>query len=168
MLVVIVAVMIAAVSVFSMQSPNEDVFTYSDLVELFENDLVRSFNVDGNWVITLKALKPVHNQDGSLATDENGNPVYEKNAKGEFVYVEHSYAFTNDFQLSRIEKFALEGNSKGEELRNLETYNFERPAETPWYVLYLPYIIVGILVIALMIFTFRSAGAGGGKGGGGQ
>ena len=58
MLVLIVAVMIAAVSIFSAQTPNDEKFTYSDLMDLFENDLVKSFNVDGNSVITVKALKP--------------------------------------------------------------------------------------------------------------
>ena len=54
MLVLIVAMMIAAVSIFSLVGEDEDIFTYSDLVEQFENDYVYSFNVDGNSVITVK------------------------------------------------------------------------------------------------------------------
>ena len=146
MLVLIVAVMITAVSIFSMPAAGGDVFTYSDLIELFEADRVISFNVNGNSVITVNYCD----------LDENKNPVLDES--GKVITKSESYAFTDTFQLERLDKIISEG-----ELKNLEEYNFERPAEAPWYQIYLPYIIVGVLLIVMMIFVIRSAGAGGGK-----
>ncbi|MBR2931045.1 MAG: ATP-dependent zinc metalloprotease FtsH [Clostridia bacterium] len=150
--------MIAAVSMFSIPNKGEDVFTYSDLMDLFRKDLVYKFNVDGNSVITVEALNPLKDASGAPQLDENQNPVYEKDSKGEYKTTKYTYAFTDSFQLYRLDEFISSG-----ELKNLVEYNFERPAETPWYQLYLPYIIVGILLVIMMIFVFRSAGVGGGK-----
>ena len=150
MLVLLIAVMVSAIYMFSDQPEDEDIFTYSDLIDLFEDDLVYKFYVDGESVITVYSLKPLYNADGQLIG-------YEQNG-GKYVLEENKYAFTDSFQLARIDKIISEGN-----LQNLEEYNFERPAATPWYQLYLPYIIVGILLIAMFVFVVRSAGAGGGK-----
>ena len=150
MLVLIIAVMISAVYMFSDRTGDDDVFTYSDLIGLFENDLVNKFYVDGDSVITVYSLVPLYNADGQIVGYEQSG--------GKYVLKEYQYAFTDSFQLERIDKIISEGN-----LKNLVEYNFERPAATPWYQLYLPYIIVGILLIAMFVFVVRSAGAGGGK-----
>ena len=156
MLALIVAVMIAAVSIFSLPTEEEDVFTYSDLIELFDNDLVKSFNVDGNSVITVKALIPKYD-NGAIIPGE-----YELESDGKTKKTkEYVYAFTDSFQLERIDAY-ISGDA-GVTLNNLEEYNFERPAATPWYQLYLPYIIVGVLLIVMAVFVIKSAGSGGGK-----
>ena len=158
MLVLIVALMIAAVSMFSLTGKDDDVFTYSDLVEQFENDYVYKFNVDGNSVITVQVLQPQLDESGMPQIDEYGEVVFKKNSKNEYELKEYSYAFTDSVQIDYVHAVAISGL-----LKNLTEYNFERPAETPWYQLYLPYIIVGILLIVMLVFVIRSAGAGGGK-----
>ena len=90
----------------------------------------------------------VDNTTGEVVLDASGNPIkdtagkptYKKNNSGEYELKSYYYAFTDEFQLERIDKFVFEGNSKGEKLENLVEYNFERPEATPWYQLYLPYI----------------------------
>ena len=158
MLVLVIAITIAAVSMFSITTDNGDVFTYSDLIELFNNDLVKSFNVDGSSVITVQAF--VGERDPQDSTKylygPDGKVVRKRNAQDGFVVTEHSYAFTDTFQLERIDKIISEGD-----LVNLEEYNFERPAETPWYEIYLPFIIVGVLLVVMFIFVIRSVGGGG-------
>ena len=158
MLVLVVAITIAAVSMFSITAENGEVFTYSDLIELFNNDLVKSFNVDGSSVITVKAYTPERNpaNEKEYVYDSKGNIVLKHNSQGQPIITEHSYAFTDTFQLERIDKIISEGN-----LKNLEEYNFERPAETPWYEIYLPFIIVGVLLVVMFIFVIRSVGGGG-------
>ena len=146
MLLLIVVVMVAAVSMFSLPTEEEDVFTYSHLIGLLEDDLVHSFYVDGDSVITVYALAPIEGVSGTTVD------------KGGLKLTEYTYAFTDSFQLERIDKLVSEMEHK-----NLVEYNFERPAPTPWYQLYLPYIIVGVLMIALFIFVIKSAGSGGGK-----
>ena len=89
MLVLIIAVMVSAVYMFSAQPEDEDVFTYSDLINLFKEDLVREFYVDGDSVITVYSRKPIR-KDGNIIGYEqvNGEDVIEKN----------EYAFTDSFQ----------------------------------------------------------------------
>ena len=156
MLVLIIAVMIAAVSIFALPGEDEDVFTYSDLIKLFEEDRVYKFYVDGDSVITVYELVVVgHTEDGT--------PIFDTNTDGSYKTKEHTYAFTDTFQLERIDKIVSGEAVDIDAPQRLEEYNFERPAETPWYQLYLPYIIVGVLLIVMTVFMIRSAGAGGGK-----
>ncbi len=158
MLVLIIAIMIAAVSMFSTPTAKAKDITYGKLVDLFENDLVTTFTVNGESIITLEALQPILNDKGEPVLDGDGNPTYKlKEGSTDPDLVTYKYAFTHTFQLERIEWFAVEGN-----LKNLGEYNIERPSGTPWYELYLPYIIVGILLIVMTIFVIRSAGAAGG------
>ena len=53
MLIVVIAVVIALVSVFTSTMNPKETFEYSDLVDLFEKDLVVSFDVDGNLEINI-------------------------------------------------------------------------------------------------------------------
>ncbi len=156
LLVVIILLAIVAVSFFGARSKDEDRFTYSDLIALFEEDLVYSFVIDGDSVVTVNALQP----DGE---DANGEPIYKKNDKGDYVTKEYTYQLTNSVQLTRIDKI-VSGES-GITLNNLSEYDYMPPAQTPWYVLYLPYIILGLLLIGLYIFMIKSANSvsGGGK-----
>ena len=66
MLLVVLAVIIAAVSVFSTALKDKKQFDYSDMVTLFNEDLVTSFNVDGKLIMTLESIKPQLNEDGSF------------------------------------------------------------------------------------------------------
>ncbi len=158
-LVLIVAVMITAVSVFSMNTPKKDELTYGALIQMFEDDLVRSFVVNGESIITVKALQIVKDAQGNPVLDADGNVTYEKKGN-DYVLKEYTYAFTDSFQLERIDEIVNSGSLKN---LDLAACDFERPAGTPWYQLYLPYIIVGILLIVMAIFVFRSAGSMGGK-----
>ena len=62
----ILAVIILSVSWFTDAFRNEEKFEYSDLIELFENDLVTSFNVDGKLSINLTAYKPIKDENGKI------------------------------------------------------------------------------------------------------
>ena len=69
MLVLIVGVFIVAVTMIN-NNKEEDEFVYSELVELFDNDLVKEFTVDADSIITVVAYQSI--------TDENGNIVADK------------------------------------------------------------------------------------------
>ena len=72
-LVLIVGIVIVAGS-FLLNRQKDDEFVYSDLLELFEEDLVRDFVIDNNAVMTLNAYKATKNPDGGydFELDENG------------------------------------------------------------------------------------------------
>ncbi len=158
LLVVMVIGALILVSVLSGNGDGEDKFTYSDLIDLFEEDMVHSFVVDPDSVITLKALQYTYDDRGNVIRDMNGKPVYKTDKNGNLSLAEYTFAFTNEFQLYRLDTLISEGNNE-----NLVEYDFERAAETPWYVAYIPYLIVGIIFVVLLIFVMKSAGGAGGK-----
>ena len=145
-LVLIIGIVIVSASFIMDKSKDEDKFVYSDLVDLFEKDLVRDFVVDENGTIKLNAYIIVgQNEDGSYN--------YELNEKGERKVKEYTYTFSYlgyEFQIGKIISIIESGNAT-----NLVEYDFEPAAETPWYVAYLPYIITGILFIGLTVFLMR-------------
>ena len=156
MLLFLIVAVIVAVSFFSKTLEKEEKFGYSDVLELFEDNLVVSFEIDGNLNMQIQALKPKADANGNIIVGE-----YEKDDKGNFVYNNYVYRLGYTVQLERIEQIALE--SSGKEGTNLEYYNISPQAETPWYQLYLPYIIVFVLFGVLYFFIMRQAPGAGGK-----
>ena len=147
LLVLILAVIILAVSWFTNAFKDEEKFEYSDLIELFENDLVTSFNVDGDLAIKLKTYKPIR--------DENDKIIGYDKTKTE----EHTYELSYNFQLQQINDLALENYRSASS--NLTSYNYDPPAEAPWWQAYVPMLIMILLLGAFYFFMMR--GAGGGK-----
>ena len=157
-LVVIIGIVIVGSSFLMDKSNNNDKFLYSDLIDLFEMDVVRDFVIDENYVITMNVY--VFN------VDDNGNIIIEKDDKGKEKTTELTYALSNDIQLYKIISIVEDREARGEETRLVE-YDFKAPEQAPWYLVYLPYIITGVLFIGLTIFLMRqtSGGAGGKMGG---
>ena len=158
-LLVVVGIVIAGVSFFMNNTKNESKFGYSDLLELFEKDLVRDFVVDANGVMKLNAYVVTMNEDGSYE--------FELNDKEERKVVEYSYAFSYvsyEIQLNKIISIIEEHQAREDYTPNLQHYDFEAPEETPWYLTYLPYIITGVLFIGLTIFLMRQTASGGAAG----
>ena len=162
MLLLIVGIVIVAASFLMENSRNEDKFVYSDLVDLFKQDVVRDFIVDEKGVMTLNALVPVKDASGNFVYDENGNQVFELDDKGEKKVKEYTYTFSFEFQVTRIVDL-IEANAE-DGVTNLVDYDFEPTPETPWYIAYLPYIITALLFIGLTVFLMKQT-SGGGAGG---
>ena len=161
-LVLIVGAVLVAVSFFSQDKKNEDPFIYSELVEMFNEDIVYSFVVNESQEITVKTLVYSTDADGNIIYDENGEPVFKKNDKNDYELKEHVYKFSYSTQIEEINNLASE--KLLDENSNLKEYDYEAAAETPWYSLYLPYIITAIIFGIFMFILFKQA-AGGGAGG---
>ena len=148
-LLVIVGIVIVAASLLA---KTQDEFIYSELVELFNEDLVKEFVVGDDGVIRLKAY--------DFTRNELGKVVLKYNENGEPIIVEHEYSLRYEFQLDKIMDIA-------EKNQRLEKYDIESPPATPWYLEYLPWILTAVVFIGLTIFLMRStSGAGAGKMGG--
>ena len=147
--ILVVGVVIVGSSFFMGQNKDEDKFLYSDLIDLFEKDLVKDFVVDENATITLNAYVVKVNNDGSYD--------FELDSKGERKVQEYTYTFSYELQLEKIVSMVESGS-----LTNLEEYDFLPTPETPWYLAYLPYIITALLFLGLTIFLMRQTSAGGG------
>ncbi len=148
-LLVIVGIVIVAASLLT---KTEDDFVYSELMELFEEDLVKEFVVDDSGTIKLKAYDFTRDNTGkvSIKYNDNGEPIID----------EHEYSLRYEFQLGRIMEIAENNN-------RLEKYDIESPPSTPWYLEYLPWILTAVVFIGLTIFLMRqTSGGGAGKMGG--
>ena len=161
MLLVIVLAVVLSVSYFSQEKKPVDEFVYSDLIDMLQDDVVTSFVVDENNVITVKAYKYKKENGQIVYIDDNGNTVDdpEKRVEGEY-----KYTFSYTAQIEEV--LTLAKGNKAKENATLKEYNIKSAPETPWYLIYLPYVLVGVLVIGLWIFMMRYASqAGGGAAG---
>lgn len=149
MLVFIVLLVIFAVSFLTDSMKDEEKFDYSDVIALFDNDLVVYCELNGDNVLILKTLVP------------NGNGGYETNEKGEYVLEKYTYTLSRTVQIEHIHNILLEKQASGQ--TNLKDFDFIVPQGTPWYVAYLPYIILAVMFIGLWFFIVRQAPGGGGK-----
>ena len=151
MLLVILAVIILAVSWFTDSFKDEEKFEYSDLIEVFDNNLVTSFNVDENLNMKIVTYVPIRDADGKIVK-------YDKTQYAEAATEEHTYALSYNFQLQDINEIAYKSYTT--EGSNLTAYNYDPPAETPWWQAYLPMIIMIVLLGLFYFFMMRSAGGG--------
>ena len=150
MLLVIILAVVVGVSYFSEQKEPEDTFTYSELIEKLEDDAVVSFVIDENSVIKIKAYKNYTMVDGKI----------EVSNKEELEELEYTFRYTA--QVDEVLRLAKENKENG---ANLVEYDVLSVPETPWYVIYLPYVIAGALIIGLWIFMMRQASQAGGAAG---
>ncbi len=88
--------------------------------------------------------------------DANGVPVTKTDAKGNAVYQKVSYRLASYVQLEKINELCETGLAEGW----LDSYDFEEPTDTPWYISFLPYIIVIVLFIVFYVVMVNRAGQG--------
>ncbi len=151
-LILILGVVLVATSFFSERMKN-DGFIYSDLVDLFENDLVRDFVVDDKGKITLNAYVITDNGDGTYSFDLD--------EKGERKVKSYTYNFSYELQIKKIISVIEENKANGR--HNLVEYEFKYANSAFWQAL-IPYLIVGAITIGLFVFMYvRSGAAGPGK-----
>jgi len=154
LLILIIFLAISAVSVFSNVNKNTDKFTHGKLLDLFDQDLVRTLVIDENSVVTVGVLQ-------KTGTDASGNPVFKKKENGEFDLKEYSYTIVYQEQIRTIEEII-----RSDKLNNfdLTSYDCKTPPETPWYMTYMPFIILGVLIVIMWFVFIRTAGGGAGGG----
>ena len=141
----IVAVVLSLSTFFGQSNSNEP--KYSDVVNYFKNDAVKSFVVDEKNYITmevynvdeLNALEGVTPEEAGLTTKSIG---YQLQSLGIFV--------------ENCEEYYL-GN------QNIQTYDIVPETVIPWWVSFLPYVIIIVIVIIMWVLMMRSATGGAGK-----
>ena len=130
---------------FMFNGNQEDDLGYSNIVGYFKNDQVTEFVVDNDNVIEMKVL--VLDSDGNPTVDANGNKVTK----------------TVVFELHSLEDFREDCAKYYEANENIIKYDFEPEAIIPWWVGFLPYIIIIVVVVVLYIFMMKTATGGAGK-----
>ena len=154
LLILIVFAVITAVSMFNKAQADKVDFTYDDLIQLFEEDAVTSCIIDGESIVTVKAFEVELDNDGRLKKDANGAFIYATDKNGNLKETKYTFELTHSFQVEKIDYFASSN-------ANIKYYDYLRAEGTPWYMTYLPFIILGVLFIVLWIFVMKSAGTSG-------
>ena len=134
--VLLIAIMIAVIFTMTGNKNTKELKNYSDLVDLFEKEQVKSFTTEGNTIIL-------------QVKTENGEPPTE-----EMTYDLYSFSvFYNDFGDLIKEQY-----EKGV----LEKYDYDEGFVVPWWASMLPYILVMGGAMALWYFMMSRAGGAGG------
>ena len=134
--VLLIAIMIAVIFTMTGTKDTKELKNYSDLVDLFQKEKVKSFTTEGNNIIL------------QVRTD-SGEPPTE-----EMTYDLYSFSvFYNDFGDLIKEQY-----EKG----ILEKYDYDEGFVVPWWASMLPYILVMGGAMALWYFMMSRAGGAGG------
>ena len=133
--VLLIAIMIAVIFTMTGNKDTKELKNYSDLVDLFQKEKVKSFTTEGNTII--------------LQVRTDGEPPTE-----EMTYDLYSFSvFYNDFGDLIKEQY-----EKG----ILEKYDYDEGFVVPWWASMLPYILVMGGAMALWYFMMSRAGGGAG------
>ena len=158
MLVVMVAFIILAVSFMSPASAKEKK-EYSEIIELFDMDLVESYQVNESLLMTIKAYRPKLTEEGAYIYNQMGELIFETDKDGKVVIETFTYQLSYNFQLSEINDKAAAMIASGD--TNLKTYDYLEAGATPWYQIYLPYIIIALILGGLWFFMMKQTSGGG-------
>ena len=134
---VVIIIGMLAVTSFMMGGGDKKPITYSDVVEYFETERVKDFEIDNSNRLTM-----------TIRADDGGSDttvVYELRSLDMF------YQDLGDLYRDQSEKGII------------EHYDFEPPTQIPVWVSFLPYILIVIFVIIIYFVSVNQAM--GGKGG---
>ncbi len=146
-------VIIFAVIAFVLNKDEPEPVRYGDVIEYFEKDAVKEFTVDKTDYLVMTVY--VLDSDGNLNFDEAGKITNDTKTIG--------------YQIRDLESFREECAryySGPDKNANLTTnFEFEPQTSIPWWVGFLPYLIVIILIIVLwVVFSKKAGGSGAGPG----
>ncbi len=122
-----------AVWVIGSGSPQGEAYVYSDIHDLFDNHQVKALTLSGN-TLTLELREP---KDTRLVYNIASFSVF--------------YEDFNDIVVQQYKDGIL------------EHYDYPKVSETPWWVMFLPYIIIALLFLGVWLYMMnKAAGAAGG------
>ena len=148
-------VIVVALTVMFNQKKEDKNPTYGQIVEYFKNDQVKTFTISSDNVIKLEyyPLKEVDKTPSEDSTETEiapTKPVVDTSAK----------PLTLEYKLQSLELFV--DNCSRYYLdpthTNLEsTYDIKAPRVMPWWVSFIPYVIVIVIIIILYFAIMKAA-----------
>ncbi len=136
--IILFAVVILALSVMFGQN-SEDKVTYSEIIGYFRKDQVAEFTVDNTNYLEMKVY--VLDEDGNIVSPEQTKVI--------------------GYQLQSLGLFVEDCSEYYKNNASLKSFDIEPETVMPWWVAFLPYIIVIIIVIVLFVVMKNAANAGG-------
>ena len=138
LLVAIILCFAVMATVFNGYGETATELTYGQVISYLEEGRVESLVVDSDGTTLRLSVRQY---------DEAGNPVLKEN--GSIATKACTYRISNYVQLETIEAKALEARAQG----TLLSYNYEAPEQTSLLVTYLPYLLIGAGLIALIVIA---------------
>ena len=135
---------------FNQAQADKTDFTFGNLKQLIEENAVIECVIDEDLVAHIKAYEVETDKEGKLIVTEEGWFKY-KGYGDPATIKEYTCPLMYTFQIDKIDELVEESDS-------VVYYNYLKAEETPWYMTYMPFIIIGVLFIALWIFVMKSAG----------
>ena len=152
-LIIMVLVFVVGATLISQMNDDEEPCEYSDLVFAMENGLVRDFAIDGTSIeVTVARYE--------ITQDADGNEVIElkRDDTGKLLTAKRACRLAYNAQVDYVLEKARELQAAG----LLESYSVD-VSETPWYIDFLPYLILIVIFIFFWVMMMRQATGRGGK-----
>ncbi len=158
--VLLFAAIIVALSLMFNQTTSETV-TYRDIVNYFKNDAVAEFVIDENNYITMKVYN-IEDINKLNAAPETGTDTSTDTGTADTApSVSSLPTKTIGYQLQSLSLFINDCGDYYKNNVNLQNYDIQPETVAPWWVSFLPYIIVIVIVIVLWVVVMKQATGGG-------
>ena len=146
--IVLFVVVIVALSMM-FNNGNGEKITYGQIVDYFKNDRVAEFVVDNDYYIEMLVYEV--DADGNIVIDDATGKEKTKKI---------------GYQLQSLGLFVEDCSEYYKNNTNIKNYDIEPDNVFPWWVAFLPYVLVLIIIIILFTVMRKAANSGGGAGGG--
>ena len=134
--IILFAAVIIALS-FMFGQNNDEKVTYGDVIGYFQDDQVAEFTIDNSNYLEMQVY----------VLDESGNKT--------------DLTKTVGYQLQSLSLFVEDCSQYYQTNESLKNFDIEPETVMPWWVAFLPYIIVIVIVIILFVVMKNAANAGG-------
>jgi cell division protease FtsH len=146
-IILFVAVIVALSMLF--KDGDSEKLTYGQIIEYFKQDQVAEFVVDNDYYIDM--LVYVTDEEGNILIDDATGKEKTKRV---------------GYQLQSLGLFVEDCSEYYKNNSNLKKYDIEPDNVFPWWVAFLPYILVLVIIIILFVVMRKAANSGGAGGAG--
>ena len=152
------AIVLALTFMFNGQSA-ETPPKYGDILDYFQKDLVKEFTVSEDNIITMTVYEDYAIVTTEGVTDADGNAI----PVGGIEIKDKSKVKKIEYRLQSLELFINDCSDYYKANKNLESYDIEPATILPWWVGFLPYLIVIIIIVVLYFAIMKTAKSETGK-----
>ena len=146
--IVLFVVVIVTLSML-FKNGNSEKITYGQIVDYFKNDRVAEFVVDNDYYIEMLVYEV--DADGNILIDDATGKEKTKRI---------------GYQLQSLGLFVEDCSEYYKNNTNIKNYDIEPDNVFPWWVAFLPYILVLVIIIILFAVMRKAANSGGAGGAG--
>ena len=178
-IVLFLAIVLALTFMFN-QNSKEEPPKYGDIVEYFQKDIVKEFTLTSDNVITLVVYEdytivepktenevPAESDtalpEGEAAAEsettvpQETTPEKDELPAGTVIINDSTKVKTIEYRLQSLELFVENCSQYYLNNKNLVNYDIEPPTVLPWWVSFLPYLIVIVIIVILYFAIMKTA-----------